>query len=672
MYLALGVLPLHRHADVVACVESATMLRSRSGMQAMTSQARLSRACLKSNHMLTTAEFTASGVRLHGITAASNTAKNRLARAFAASLRLSIAASWRADPTPPCPPFSTSHEGNHCPALECPVLPGAGTPAAFAYYCHDDDGPHTPLAVFTDGSWSDGRSGFAAVLCPASHLADPAYEFAPDTCLILSGTAPAAAANYDAEMQGILTALHAIPLLTHITVYSDALSALLVIFKDIISDGARQRLGSRPLVCLARALLTRRAALGSLTFKEHVPSHTGRAGAIFEGNRVADSRASKALGAPADPAVTHEESIIFWELVHKEGVSADGPLSDRLRHISGPLRPALRKKAQAALLADLQGAPSQGAVARLHGPALLRHLASVRRTKCPSLYLFVVRASVRQLPTADKLLFGAAADRTCPLCGAPQRAEHAFVCPGNRTAQAHRMTLARGALVQLCGAVARLSATSATHHACLHSLPDQLLFYDLTRPPADPDPDDHTPLFRANQHDRWSGLLGILPPSLAPLFLPSACLSPDERVVKSARKALPGLLQSLSLQLARSAKACFDAWLSLSTPAPAMRVPDVPPPPWRQPVPPPMPSVHTTTSTSTTTSSPTTLSPSPLPSPAPLHDGNALSPTASHGRPASPTALRAPVLAPRRPQSSRRLNFASSSTAWVGVPIKPP
>jgi ribonuclease HI len=669
MYLALGVLPLHLHADVVSCVESATMLRSRSGMQAMTSQARLHRACLKSNHMLNTAEFTASGVRLHGITAASNTGKNRLARAFAASLRLSITASWRADPSPPCLPFSTSHEGSQCLALGCPVLTGAGTPAALAYYCQDDDVPQTPLAVFTDGSWSNGRSGFAAVLCPASHLADPAYNFAPDTCLILTGTAPAAAANYDAEMQGILTALHAIPLQTHITVYSDALSALLVIFKDIISDGARQRLGSRPLVCLARALLTRRAALGSLTCKEHVPSHTGRAGAIFEGNRVADSCASQALGAPADPAVTYEESIIFWELLHKDGISADGPLPDRLRHISGPLRPALRKKAQAMLLVDLQGAPSQGAVARLHGPALLRHLASVRRTKCPSLYLFVVRASVRQLPTADKLLFGAAANRACPLCGTPQRAEHAFVCPGNGTARAHRLTLARGAIVQLCGAVARLSATSATHHACLHSLPDQLLFYDVTRPAAAPDPDDTTPLSRANQHDRWSGLLGILPPSLAPLLLPPACLSPDERVVKSARKALPGLLQSLSLQLAHSAKACFDTWLSLSTPAPAMRVPDVPPPPWRQPEPPPMPSAPTTTPTPTTTSSPSTPNPSPPPPLAPTNSGNALSPTASPRRPASPTALCAPALASRRFRSSRRLNFASSSMAWVGVPI---
>ena len=81
---------------------------------------------------------------------------------------------------------------------------------------------------------------------------DPTYTFAEGTYHVLRGAAPLAGANYAAEVKALLAVLHGIPLNAPLLCISDALSALQVLWKPVLANGGRIRLGARSLVVPAR------------------------------------------------------------------------------------------------------------------------------------------------------------------------------------------------------------------------------------------------------------------------------------------------------------------------------------------------------------------------------------------------------------------------------------
>ena len=135
--------------------------------------------------------------------------------------------------------------------LQCSLLPDAGTAASLSQYCVQPRYDGVGLVAFTDGSFTEGstgqcRSGYAVVLCKLSDVLDPHFNFADDKCVVLTGTAPVSGANYTAEMQALLIALHAVPVNVPLLVGSDALSAIQVLRERWVSYGS----GPGPWRCL--------------------------------------------------------------------------------------------------------------------------------------------------------------------------------------------------------------------------------------------------------------------------------------------------------------------------------------------------------------------------------------------------------------------------------------
>ena len=116
-----------------------------------------------------------------------------------------------------------------------------------------------------------------------------------------TGTAPVSGANYTAEMQALLTTMHAIPVNVPLLCGSDALSAIQVLQKRFVSDTAALRLGARSLVLPARSLIELRSEHGCPPVWRHIESHTTKDGVLYRGNAMADKCAADACGTPAVP-----------------------------------------------------------------------------------------------------------------------------------------------------------------------------------------------------------------------------------------------------------------------------------------------------------------------------------------------------------------------------------
>ena len=133
---------------------------------------------------------------------------------------------------------------------------------------------------------------------------DPTYTFAEGTYHVLRGAAPLAGANYAAEVKALLAVLHGIPLNAPLLCISDALSALQVLWKPVLANGGRVRLGARSLVVPARTLLALRSP-HTVSERVHVHSHTGGTDMNARGNSIADEQAQLAAEQcdPCGPAL---------------------------------------------------------------------------------------------------------------------------------------------------------------------------------------------------------------------------------------------------------------------------------------------------------------------------------------------------------------------------------
>ena len=313
--------------------------------------------------------------------------------------------------------------------LQCPLLPYAGTAASLSTYCLFPGYSGAGLVAFTDGSFrhDEGRgcqSGYAVVICKLTDVVDPDFDFSAEKCVVLTGTAPVSGANYTAEMQALLTTMHAIPVNVPLLCGSDALSAIQVLQKRFVSDTAALRLGARSLVLPARSLIELRSEHGCPPVWRHIESHTTKDGVLYRGNAMADKCAADACGDPRCPALTSEGAYTFW----RDMSGDENRFLGQLWHISGDLRASLKSGERSALLAAWQDkTTAQGDLARSAGAAVLRLLDRVRKTREHSLFTFLVKAVTKQLATADKLF--PALRRTgntppCPLCGKQEDHEH--------------------------------------------------------------------------------------------------------------------------------------------------------------------------------------------------------------------------------------------------------
>ena len=573
--LALGILPLHRHARMVKSIELGNALRGGNELHARTAWCRLRRAV--ADRKLVVVPTQISGSAWSSVVSAVDSRLNRMTGVVKSLLCSRIDVTYQDQA--PCPSYTPDGACAADERLGCGVLHGQLSSLSSWSLCPPADDKPKRVAAFTDGAFTPGKSGFAAVLCNDETAADPAFSFGPATCTVMTGGSPFSGASYAAEWGALVTALRAVPVNCDLVVYTDSLSAKQVLECPFIAVSRRLRLGARSLAMTARQIVQVRTAHGACTSVHHVRSHTLGRDLASRGNAYADVMAGEAAADPAfdderfTPFLHNEEQVVFWQ----RPLSSDGddggstPL-----HISGNLRDVLMRTAEAAdvlLWANAGESNAQGLAARAHGSQLSSLLRRVRRTRDAPLLLFLLLASTRQLATADKL-YWPVSSRTpalmaCRHCNKPQSAEHVQRCAsvhhlvlGRRNEVARRLkllTVTPLAFAKLDPAIRQL-LLAAPHSFC---------WYDLCRPLSLRGLAGHeleSPSLRVacattNSHDRWAGSLGVLPRGLRALLCPEpGSYGASEHLFKAIRREASDQLGRLQLEILRHTKGIYEAW----------------------------------------------------------------------------------------------------------------
>jgi hypothetical protein len=376
LYSAAGILPLSLHCALVRANDAGVVLRSAPAPCAATTNDRVASAIAA--RKLRAEDFHHGLSRICPVRSRSRVCRITGALYHAASLNHHLTRRREQDP----------HRRAGC----VPVI-------------RPDDAGYT---VFTDGSYKasgGGRCGFAAVICRTADLQAPGYNFQAGTYVVRKGSAPLAGANFAAEVMALLETLRVVPVNTPLVCVSDAFSALQVLRKPCIANGARVRLGARSLVVPARALLRLRAATTRTDFV-HVRSHSGGDSLHERGNAVADREARKAADActPCGPALEAEEAFVFWRYHARDRV--DPGSESNFYHVHGDLRKSLKKCTTSNFTKTWADLPSQGAILRTTSPAGALHLLKLARsTRDPRLLTFCLKAVTLQLSTSDKMRF---------------------------------------------------------------------------------------------------------------------------------------------------------------------------------------------------------------------------------------------------------------------------
>jgi ribonuclease HI len=161
-----------------------------------------------------------------------------------------------------------------------------------------------PIQAYTDGSFIDGKSGWA-VIFGDTHF-DEIYSSLPDEKHLryeefknvrhMSGSNDPkfSVGIYDAELQAILRALMAVPVHRHVTIHTDNQAAISAITSPPME--ARQllrRSGRQWLSLITQTISERTRAMGH-TDIVYVPAHTNSKTKQCVGNRCADVLAKRA------------------------------------------------------------------------------------------------------------------------------------------------------------------------------------------------------------------------------------------------------------------------------------------------------------------------------------------------------------------------------------------
>ena len=174
-----------------------------------------------------------------GVTSATRSLRCRTSRSLYFALQLGHTLTWNA----PRAVARVLTYGVPSAVLGCSLIPDPASDDTLHTFCFEPGYTGLGYAAFTDGTgFERSVCGFAAVVCRMEDFLNPAYRFEEGTYVVLKGTAPLAGANYAAEVKALLAVLHAIPINAPLFCVSDALSALQVLWKPTVANGARLRL----------------------------------------------------------------------------------------------------------------------------------------------------------------------------------------------------------------------------------------------------------------------------------------------------------------------------------------------------------------------------------------------------------------------------------------------
>ena len=267
--LALDILPIWRHAELIRGVEFGNALRSSPELHSRTSWCRFRQSIAgKKIKVVATSDGWSE------VIASVDSRKSRWSGVVKSLLKLGVKVTFR---TPslvhrPVPCFTwCDHSPPSDPSIGCPVLPAAHHALQSTVLCPPCVCPRT-ITVFTDGSFIEpGASGYAAVVCGEPPL--PCSPFHHSWCVTLSGGSPVSGASYAAECAAILTTLRLLPANCPIVIYTDSKSGMQSVARDLIGTSRRLRLGCRAMILTIRSIIDIRASHGAPTDFVHVKSH---------------------------------------------------------------------------------------------------------------------------------------------------------------------------------------------------------------------------------------------------------------------------------------------------------------------------------------------------------------------------------------------------------------
>ena len=440
--------------------------------------------------------------------------------------------------------------------------------------------PHdSPISFFSDGSaQANSMCGYAVIMIPSETLESPNFDFKNITPTILHGSSPYAGQNWTAELLGILRALYSVPLQTPVSIYSDALSALLHLSPlEALSEGTLLRLGSGSIMRQLRKILQARLQRQTPTSLNYIPAHTENTDIYSKGNDLADVEAKAAasdedLNENCKIPFTHnsENSLIVIQSKRCQ----NGNILNK--HFDGNLRDRLLHNHLQNSLDAWKGLPSQGLVAQKNPKPLLELIKYLRNHHNNTLLHFLLLASTQQLPTANRLLYALPRyvnATICPLCTNEQTSTlHALRCP---RLKAHRLELYSRLQLKITHIQRHIRHSNKASLLPLQeyspTVTEQFQWYDPTYQP-DVNTDSYfgqnapaslqpTFLALAQEHHPLSACIGILPEPLQLLLypLPSSLGLPPALHNQQCRHRLKEL-RILQIQILTTTYKLFKKW----------------------------------------------------------------------------------------------------------------
>jgi hypothetical protein len=372
---------------------------------------------------------------------------------------------------------------------------------------------------------------------------------------------------------GILAALHALPPNTPAEIASDSLSTIQVLEKkEKLSTCKRLKMGARPIIISILRLLVLRRSLGTTTTYRHVKAHTEQTDFWSLGNALADRLADEAAEDPEsisaqDTAfLTNEERIVAY-VKHTKSAT--------YTHVIGNLRACVRSQLIEQMVAATRTFSTQGRIMHKNPTQVRSIFRRLRRSHDATLFTFFLRAIARWLPTATVLSRGGVRTSEairCVLCAAKEATpDHALRCP----AIASHIKLNHSNIPALVTALVKplLDAPSLSSERKRHLslLPETLGWYN----PLEPFRPDafhgygwepgalRDTLKKIDEADRYSSMLGIIPPALKTLLSPSMTeCGFGEATHGARRKQQEDSWNNLQHALVSSSYIIFNIWKS--------------------------------------------------------------------------------------------------------------
>ena len=424
--------------------------------------------------------------------------------------------------------------------------------------------PIGAIVAFTDGSTpihAEGCSGVGVVLKREGHKDIEIAE-----AFKTSGN------NYAAELMAILTTLKITPINSELTIFTDSKSAVQGLQKEfaLLSERKQLRTPARPIVRSIHKILQQRKNVS--TRLEWIRAHTGESNPYATANKRADELANEGRKKGEGmrlPEFTHNENKIIFRTGNEKKQDSK-QVHQRLEsstHIPGDVRQELKRICTLETMDEWKSMKIHGELARIN-PTDIQELCKVmRQHKNNKLFDFYLQALTQTADTMDRretVQCKVASNEDCLFCDShPESLRHMFTCKEVRKQYFSKIQ----EVVQIID-----PNNSLQGQLCWFSDTDMnsSLSKEWRKKFSSYKEDDEKQgvmetIERVEKHDKFAGLLGIMPIGLhdimTKLILRTDKQEPNhEAMLQKARQSAATIIDKARRRLMQLSMNIWRAW----------------------------------------------------------------------------------------------------------------